>query len=104
MWEDIPSPGTARQSLLGLGHCRLLRSLTVAGCPDVDSDVLMIVAAACRDLERLDICNFPVTDKVLFAVALYSTRLKELLVGPLKTVTDAAVFKRSLRGAATWSS
>eukprot|EP00899_Mesostigma_viride_P025308 jgi/Mesvir1/5962/Mv00718-RA.1 len=58
----LSSPGMAWQSLLGLGHCRRLRSLTVAGCPDVDDNVIMAVAASCSDLERLDVRHCPVTD------------------------------------------
>eukprot|EP00899_Mesostigma_viride_P019589 jgi/Mesvir1/27631/Mv07362-RA.1 len=86
-------PGTARQSLLGLGHCRRLRSLTLASCPDVDDNVLMVVASSCWDLETLDVRNCQVTDKGVTVVAMYCARLKELRVGESQQVTDASFQK-----------
>eukprot|EP00899_Mesostigma_viride_P018868 jgi/Mesvir1/26983/Mv20695-RA.1 len=92
--EFTRKPGTSKQSLLGLAHCRQLRSLTLAGSLDVDDNVLIEVAAACRDLERLDIrntrMNTRINDAGITEVALHCRQLKELLVGHSK-VTDESL-------------
>eukprot|EP00899_Mesostigma_viride_P021803 jgi/Mesvir1/29624/Mv21476-RA.1 len=79
------------QSLLGLGYCRRLRSLNLAGCKDVDDITLAVMASSCRELEVLDVSHCSVTDESIIVVANYCPRLLELGASARRSVTDASL-------------
>eukprot|EP00899_Mesostigma_viride_P018928 jgi/Mesvir1/27036/Mv20735-RA.1 len=81
----------ARQTLMGLGHCRRLRTLNLACCAGIRDDFLAVVAVSCRDLERLDVSDCDVSDNGVIALAQHCHELKHLLLSDCKQVTCASI-------------